>query len=147
MKYNLANPLHRQQLRTRFEALVKRQQGIVELREVKPTRTNRQNAYLHTLISYFALQVGETAEYVKSAYYKQASNKDTFEYVFTDPVTRQTTTRLRSSAVLTTEEMTRTIERFRNWSAAVAGIYLPSPEDHAAITEMELEVERARAWT
>lgn len=146
MKYNLSNPLHRQQLRTRLEVLMKKDGGVVELREVKPARTNKQNAYLHTLIAYFGLQVGESAEYVKREYYKRAANRQMFEYEHEDKITKTTITQLRSSTTLSTDEMTLTIERFRNWSASVAGIYLPSPEDHAAITEMELEVERAREW-
>lgn len=147
MKYSLSNELHKRQLRTRFEKIMQKQSGIVELKEVKKGRTLSQNAYLHVCISYFALQVGETADYVKSEYYKIAANRPYFEYEAEDKLTGKKVTRLRSSAALSTEELTVTIEKFRNWAASVAGIYIPSPEDNQAIEEMQMEIERYNKYT
>ena len=53
---------------------------------------------------------------------------------------------MRSSSDLTTEEMTIAIERFRNWSADKAGIYIPSPEEHRLVQQMEIEVQRAKLY-
>lgn len=53
---------------------------------------------------------------------------------------------LRSSADLTKEEMTLSIDRFRNWSSSVAGIYLPSPEDGEMMIYMMQEVERNKEF-
>jgi len=55
-------------------------------------------------------------------------------------------TRLRSSRELSTDELTLTLERFRNWSARVAGVYIPSPDEHELVERMEVEVGRAREW-
>lgn len=146
MKYDLSDPLHRRQLKTRAEALCKRGRGIVELREARPRRTDTQNRYLHVCIAYLALQAGETADYAKSEWYKRAANRALFEYEDTDRITGESVTRLRSTRALTSDEMTLTIERFRNWSASVAGVYIPSPEEQGLIERMEAEVERARQW-
>lgn len=35
------------------------------------------------------------------------------------------------------------IERFRNWAAGEAGIYIPSPDEHRLVLQMEAEAERA----
>lgn len=146
MKYSLSDPLHRQQLRTRLAYLLKKGSGMVELRELRHGRTLRQNAYLHTLLAYFGLQVGEPAEVVKREYYKLAANRATFLTEAVSRVTGQPAQRLRSTATLTTEELSLTIDRFRHWASQEAGIYLPSPDDHRAVEQMELEVERAGEW-
>jgi len=146
MKYDLSNPMHRKTLRVKVARILEKPSGIVELRECKQLRSIRQNSYLHLLISYFALQVGERAEDVKREYYKLEANRETFLRSAVSRVTGQRVERLRSSAELTSHEMTLTIDRFRNWSAAVAGIYLPSPTDFAAIEQMQIEVERAKEW-
>lgn len=146
MKYDLTNPLHRQQFATRAAHLTAQGTALVELREVRHQRSDRQNRYLHALIAYFALQVGEDRETVKREYYKFAANRELFAYEAESRVTHRRVLRLRSSASLTTEEMTLTIERFRSWAAQTAGIYLPAPEDEASLRAMEAEASRAAEW-
>ncbi len=51
-------------------------------------------------------------------------------------------TYLRSSAELTTGEMTLSIDRFRNWSASVAGIYLPAANEQQMLIYAQQEIER-----
>ena len=51
-------------------------------------------------------------------------------------------TYLRSSAELTTGEMTLSIDRFRNWSASVAGIYLPAANEHQMLIYAQQEIQR-----
>lgn len=144
MKYDGKNPLHAQQARTRLEKLI-REGKMFELTEKKPQRSIRQNAYLHVLIAYFACQTGNTAEWVKREYYKKLVNPSLF-ISYRDDRFLGRVKYLRSSADLTTDEMTLSIDRFRNWSASVAGIYLPSPEDDRLIQLMEMEVERNKQY-
>lgn len=146
MRYDLSDPLHRRQLVTRLESLCKRGRGVVELREARPRRTDSQNKYLHVCIAYLALQVGETADYAKREWYKRGANRTLFEYETTDRLTGMKVMRLRSSRELSTDELTLSIERFRNWAASVAGVYIPAPEEHDLIERMETEVERAKEW-
>lgn len=42
--------------------------------------------------------------------------------------------------------MTLAIERFRNWAAQEAEIYIPSPEEHRLVQMMEIEASRAKQY-
>lgn len=144
MVYNLSNQLDLQNAKTRLELLIKRG-CIVELTEKKQKRTLNQNAYLHLLLGYFASQTGNTLEWVKQQYYKKLCNPDLFigerEDLFLGRVKY-----VRSSADLRTDEMNLSIERFRNWSAAEAGIYLPEATSEAEIAALQVEVERYKTY-
>ena len=143
MLYDLNNPLQRESFKVKSEALAKKG-GIVELTEKKQRRTNQQNAYLHTILSYFAGEIGETMEYVKRHYFKVLCNKDLFVLDVEDKYLGRIKV-LRSSADLDTAEMTTAIERFRNW-AATEGIYIPSPDEQNLVQLMEIEVSRNRIY-
>ena len=144
MVYNLSTPLDVQNAKTRLELLVKRG-CIIELTEKKQKRTLNQNAYLHLLLGYFASQTGNTLEWVKQQYYKKLCNPDLFigerEDLFLGRVKY-----VRSSADLRTDEMNLSIERFRNWSASEAGIYLPEATSEAEIAALQVEVERYKTY-
>ena len=144
MLYDLHNPLDVQNARTRLDLLI-RKQVVVELTEKKPRRTIPQNDYLHLLLGYFASQTGDTLEWVKKVYYKNVCNPDIFVAERADKLAGRVRY-LRSSADLTTEEMTTTIERFRNWSATTAGIYLPDAENEAELLAAQIAVERHKTY-
>ena len=145
MLYNLSSPLDQQSARTRLDLLIKRQ-VLIELSEKKPRRSISQNSYLHLLLGYFASQTGNTLEWVKEQYYKKWCNADIFVREKFDPLTNSQQCYLRSSAELTTEEMSLSIERFRNWSADTAGIYLPDAHSEAEIAALQVEVERYKTY-
>lgn len=145
MLYNLSSPLDEQNARARLDLLVRRK-ALVELAEKKPRRSLGQNSYLHLLLGYFASQTGNTLEWVKEQYYKKWCNPDIFCRERFDELTESQTQYLRSSAELATEEMSLSIERFRNWAATMAGIYLPEPHNEAEIAAMQTGVERYRTY-
>lgn len=118
-----------------------RQRAMVEVKKKHPGRTLAQNAYLHLLLGYFASQYGCSLDEAKVDFYKRTCNRDIYERRQTNKQGREVTY-LRSSSELTTADMTLSIERFRNWSAAVAGIYLPSADEHQAILFAQQEIER-----
>jgi hypothetical protein len=144
MVYDMKNPLDVQNARTRLEHLVKRG-CIVEMTEKKQKRSLPQNAYLHLLLGYFASQTGNTLEWVKQQYYKKLCNPDLFIGERDDRFLGRVRY-VRSSADLRTDEMNLSIERFRNWSASEAGIYLPDPTSEAEIAALQVEVERYRTY-
>ena len=144
MLYDLSNPLHKEQFKTRVNHLFKKG-GIVELTEKKPIRTLAQNRYLHALLGYFAVETGNTLEYVKEEYFKKLVNPDTFVVEKDDPFAGKIKT-LRSTAETDTAEMTLCIERFRNWSSNEAGIYLASSDEESLIQLMEVEIERNKKF-
>lgn len=139
MRYNGSNPLHAMQARQRLEKLI-REGKIFDLTEKKPKRTLSQNSYLHLILAYFACQTGNTLEWVKCEYYKKLVNPATFIRERDDPYLGRVKY-LRSSADLETDEMTLTIDRFRNWSASEAGVYLPAPDDLRLMELAEIEIE------
>lgn len=144
MLYNFSNPLDVQNARVRLEHLISRQ-CTAELTEKKPKRTLSQNSYLHILLGYFASQTGNTLEWVKQQYYKKLCNPDLFIGEKEDRFLGRIKY-VRSSADLRTDEMNLSIERFRNWSASEAGIYLPEPTNEAEIRALQVEVERYKTY-
>lgn len=92
------------------------------------------------------MEVGCDAEYVKIEYYKKSANKDLFCQVVYDTLAQRNTCKLRSSADLSVEEMTTSIERFRNWSSQVAGIYLPDASEQEFLSEIQSEIDRHRDY-
>ena len=144
MRYNGSNPLHAMQARQRLEKLI-REGKIFDLTQKKPKRTLSQNSYLHLILAYFACQTGDTLEWVKREYYKKLVNPATFIRERDDPYLGRVKY-LRSSADLETDEMTLTIDRFRNWSASEAGVYLPAPDDLRLMELAEIEIERNKEY-
>lgn len=142
--FDLSNPLHAENFRLRCGALLAKQR-VVELTEKKPQRTTQQNRYLHAALGYFGALTGNTLDYVKRYYFKAHCNPELFIIEKHDALLGMVRT-LRSSAELTTDEMTLAIERFRNWAAQEAEIYIPSPDEHRLVQMMEIEVDRAKQY-
>lgn len=144
MIYNLNKHIDRERFKKRCNELYKTQRRV-EL-TIKENRTIKQNRYLHLLIGWVAVSVGVSFEFAKVEYYKRAANYELFFYEQSDPLTGQMKIQIRSTATLTTGEMTEAIERFRNWSAMTdaghPGLYLPEPNERDYLNEIEQEVER-----
>lgn len=118
---------------------------VIELTEKKPRRSLPQNKYLHVILAYFGTQTGNTLEWVKQQYYKKLVNPDLFIREKEDKYLGRIKV-LRSSADLDTAEMSLSIERFRNWAAQEAGIYIPSADEAIFIQQMEIEIERNKEF-
>lgn len=145
MLYDLSNDLHAENFKKRCNLLYKKR-CVVDLTEKSPQRTSRQNSYLHVILGYFGLQFGYTTEEVKTWYFKEKCNPALFVREAVDRVTGETRKKLRSTADLTTEEMTLAIERFRDWAAQTAGVYIPSSDEHKLIQQCEIETQRAKQY-
>ena len=143
MIYNLSDPLQKEQFKLRCNKLYS-EGKTVELTE-KTKRTLKQNSYLHLILSYFALQYGESMEFVKVEFFKKLVNPDTFVLEKEDRILGKVKL-LRSSAKLTQKEMTDCIERFRNWAPKEAYIYLPAPNEHDMVGAMKTEAEKNKKW-
>lgn len=121
------------------------ERSVVEVKKKHPGRTIAQNSYLHLLLGYFASEYGCSMEEAKLDFYKRTCNTDLYERQAVNKKGRQVKF-LRSSSDLSTAEMNLSIERFRNWSASVAGIYLPSPEERQMLLFAQQEIERNREF-
>jgi hypothetical protein len=143
MFYDLSKQTDQVRFKKRSNDLFKKK-CLVELTE-KTVRTISQNSYLHLIISFFASTYGDKVDYCKREFYKKAANKELFEYEKLNKMTGEITKELRSSADLTKDEMTLSINRFRNWSAAHE-IQLPSPEEREFLTEILIESEKDKEY-
>lgn len=143
MKYNLSEAIGRERFKRRCNELYKKG-CVVELTK-KTQRTLNQNAYLYVILSYLAMETGNTVEYVKREFFKIECNKALFVTTDIDKILNKEVLKIRSSSDLTTVEMTTAIERFRNWSAD-NGYYLPSPEEQAFLQEIEIELDKQKQY-
>ena len=55
-------------------------------------------------------------------------------------------TYLLSTTKLTQEELSLAIDRFRNWSADKAGIYIPSSEEYIALLHIQRDIDNAKNY-
>lgn len=144
MWYNLKNPLEIDQFKGRVTEL-RNKGAMVELTEKKP-RSLQSNKYLHTILSYFGLQTGNTLAEVKELYYKRICNTDLFVRRKWDNVLGREREYLRSTTELTQEEISLSIDRFRTWSAQTADIYIPSSEEYIALLHIQHDIEQAKQY-
>ena len=144
MIYNLSNPYEQQGFLDHVTKLLEAG-AMVELKKKSPKRSLAQNAYLHLILGYFGSEYGASMDEVKVVFFKRECNRDIFERESVNKKGK-TVKYLRSSAELTTAEMTLAIERFRNWSASVAQIYLPSPNEEQFLAYCEQEIERNKMY-
>lgn len=142
--FDLSNPLDKANFLLRAKKLAESGK-IIEMSEKKPRRSLPQNKYLHVILAYFGTQTGNTLEWVKQQYYKKLVNPDLFIREEEDKYLGRIKV-LRSSADLDTAEMSLSIERFRNWAAQEAGIYIPSADEAILIQQMEIEIERNKEF-
>ena len=143
MLYDLSSILDRQRFKFRCNALFVKG-CVVELTE-KSRRTPAQNRYLHLILGWFALEYGETLDYVKREYFKRLVNPDLFVFRKDDRFLGETEV-LRSTRDLTKEQLTVAISRFRDWSSREAGIYLPEANEDEFLRAVEVELSRRQIY-
>lgn len=141
MIYDLDNILDRERFKRRVTALVD-EGGRVELTSRK-SRSLPQNAYLHLILGWFAVETGNSLEFVKREYFKRLVNADIFVRRKADKYMGEIEV-VTSSKDIDSADMTTAIERFRNWSSMEAGIYLPSPNEKAFLEAIEVEISKQR---
>lgn len=134
MRFNLSKKGEVERIKARLNFLYKKG-ATIELVEKRQVRTQSQNAYLHLLLSWFGLETGYTLEEVKQDIFKRDVCKDFFEYRKGERVF------YKSTSDLDTKEMTEAIDKFRNWSSATAGIYLPDPNEQDFLNRIQEDIQ------
>lgn len=142
--YNLSNPFDRKKFKEKANEMFDAK-AYVELKRKTTQRSLAQNNYLHLLLGYFATEFGYTIDEVKLDIFKRLCNKDIFER------TRRNkhgfdVRYIRSSTELDKQEMTMAIERFRNYSSAQCGLYLPEPNEHDALFFAQQQIENFKEY-
>lgn len=140
MLYNLNNAYDRESFKEYAEKLLT-ERCKVEITRKKEQRSLAQNRYLHLILGYWAQEFGYSLEEVKQDYFKRTCNAELFTVERTNK-RGQVVQALRSSASLTTAEMTTAIERFRNWSAAECGLYIPAANEEEGLFYAMQQIER-----
>lgn len=142
--YNLKNVYDRKKFKEACNQMVLNNE-YVELKKKKTQRSLAQNSYLHCLLGYFASEFGYTLEEVKFDIFKKICNRDIFER---NRINRrgQQVTYIRSSTELDKAEMTTAIERFRNYSSAQCGLYLPSPNEGEMLFFAQQQIEQCKDY-
>ena len=142
MTYNLANEFQRKAFLARCEDCLDKA-SVVEL-TAKTFRSRNQNSYLHLLVGVVAMETGNSLAYAKEMYFKRLCNPDIFVQEREDRYAGRVQV-IRSSADLTSEEMSMAIDRFKRWGAE-NGIYLPNPGDESLLREIEIEMARNKQY-
>lgn len=139
MIFNSENELDKKKAVERFNYFLSKSKTF-ELKEKKPKRSISQNNYLHLILSWYALEYGETLEYIKQEVFKKQINATIFKTEFVNKKTGEIREDWKSTASLDTKEMTTAIDRFRDYSSKEAGIYLPEPKDLAELQFIENQI-------
>ncbi len=145
MIFNGASELDRKRAIQRIEFFFLKGKTF-ELTERKERRSIRQNRYLHLILGWFALEYGERIDYVKLEIFKKQINPDIFKTTHANHQTGEIREDWKSTADLDTGQTTIAIDRFRNYSAKEAGIYLPEPKDLAQLQEIENQLENNKQY-
>lgn len=145
MLYNPENELDIKRAKERINYFIEHNK-VFELTARRVPKTYPQLKYLHLILKWFALEYGETMEYIKLEYFKKLVTPELFEYEYVNRKTGEIRKEYKSTASLSKEELSMAIDRFRNYSAKQAGIYLPEPNDLALIREIEIQVENHKHY-
>lgn len=138
MKYDLTNQIEAD---AAFEYLTKLvgKEAVAEVKRVSPSRSLAQNNYLHLLLGAFGIHFGYTIAEAKLVY--KDLNKDIYKYKH--PKGRWF---FRSSADLSVDEMTKSIDRFREASEK-QGCLLPTATDQDWLRAIENDIEQHYKYT
>lgn len=137
MKYNTAD---HEDLDKAFQYLtdLAARDKVVEVKEIRPKRSLKQNSYLHLAIGLFGLETGYTMEEAKIIY-KRHVNPGLYVYE------KGGEKFLKSSTDLDTKEMTISIDAFREF-AAEQGIHIPAPTDEKNLMSLSNRLEETNFY-
>lgn len=139
MIYNLNDPREYLEACEFFENAVAKR-GKIEMRSPRKRRSTKQNAFYYFMLRYFAVEYGCTVTEAALIYMKQIACPDIFEVTTINKFGQEIHT-YRSSADLTTAEMSSAIRNFMAWAAS-GGIIIPEPDDHESIRYCERIIEQ-----
>lgn len=137
MRYNLTLPVEAEKALDRLTELVGKG-AEVEIKHVRKVRSLQQNAFLHLTFGIFGLATGyDVAE--SKVIYKRLANPELYIYEKNGQMF------LKSSAGLTTKEMSDSIDKWRKY-AAEQGVDIPAPNDEEALRYWGNQIEQEGKW-
>lgn len=135
MLYNLNDEYNRKKFAARVRYLWEKR-ALVELSDTS-RRSLSQNNYLHLCLGLIASDTANSLEVVKQ-YYKEQICPDIYVSYKEDKLLGRIKI-VESSAKISKEKMSESIDRLRMFASTI-GIYLPSPEDEAALAQAQMEI-------
>lgn len=145
MQYDLSSELDRNKAVSRFEYLLKNEKKI-ELAEKRIKRGLSQNAYAHVCLTAFAIEYGDTIQYVKQELWKKQICPSIFKYERVNRVTGEVRTAYKSSADLDTKEMTIAIDMLRDYASREMGLYIGEPKDMVWVREIQRQEQQLKQY-
>ena len=131
MIYDLSKKIDRVRFKKRYDYLSENGKVVV-LEQKRAIRSLSQNNYLHLILTWFGIETGYTLAESKEIY--KRVNKDIYTTYIKKGVKFT-----RSSSDLNKDEMSLSIERFRNYSSEKGSIYLPSANEGDFLTHIRNE--------
>lgn len=128
MKYDLKKEGTGDKARAYLDKLIENKSKC-EVKKINPNRSISQNAYLHKLIALWGNEFGYFMEEAKQEI------KEAIGYTYTkqvvDPATGEVVTRkyLSETHKMDSRELTIFIDKFRDYSSAACGLYLPTSKE------------------
>ena len=145
MMYNAEKPFDIQKAKEYFNWLINKKKTF-ELTKKQPIRSISQNNYLHLLLSSFALEYGDTLEYVKLEIFKKKLNSDIFKTEHLNKRTGEIREDWKSTSILNSKDLTIAIDRLRAYSLKEFGHYLPEPNDLNFLNEIRISIENNKEY-
>lgn len=118
--YSLTDSVDVERFRHKARQLIKKGADI-ELKEIRPVRTLRENRYVHALLGLLGGELGYSIEEIKVV----AKRSCPFMRYEKDGIPF-----LKHTSMLDTKEMSDFIDWLRNWASIEHGIYLPTSEEY-----------------
>jgi hypothetical protein len=140
----LFNPLKKEEIikaQSYLEKLIKK--GAPFELTSKQKKSVSQNSYFHVIIALYAIEAGETKKHTKDIIIKQIICPDIFKALYQNPKNMNVRIRWRSTAELTTVELSKVVNMVRTRASIDLGAYLPSAEEFKSSSiEYYQEIER-----
>lgn len=118
----------------------------VEVKPYSPIRSTQHNRYLHLVLNAFAIEYGERMNYVKQEIFKKIVNEDIFKTTFVNKKTGEERIDWRSSADLTDAELSKAIERFKDYAVTEMGLLLPDSNNVRELEALEIHIKNNQYW-
>lgn len=136
MIYNTSIEIQKQRAIKHFKTLIK-VGAVISICEDKPVSTN-QIKYLLLSLALFGFEVGYSIEEVKQNIYKKLVNPNIFYYKVYDAEKKKYRHCYKSIKQLNSLELTKSIDKFRDFASMELNIYLPRPEEKEKLKEVNI---------
>lgn len=145
MIYDLSIKTEIEKLKAKLNFFAKGEK-MVELKLYSPIRSIKHNRYLHLILSAYAVEYGDKMEHVKQEIFKKIVNPDIFKTFYVNPKTGEEREDWRSTKDLTDSELSKAINRFKDYSVETLGFLLPDSDNVSELNRLEAHIKNNSYW-